>query len=138
VQEAGIRERALIWLLRIGAVLTITAFPAALLPADTMADWHARLGLGVFPDAPITGYMARSLSLFYGFHGVLTLIVSTDVRRYRPLVGFLGWMLLALGTSLLFIDLHSGMPPLWTATEAPPTLLFGALILYLRRSVPVD
>ena len=76
MEAPGVKEQVLVWMLRIGAVITIAAFPAALLPAETMADWHARLGLGPFPDAPLTGYLTRSLSLLYGFHGVFTLIVS--------------------------------------------------------------
>jgi len=138
MEQAGGKEKILVWMLRIGAVLTITAFPTVLLPAETMANWHAKLGMGAFPDVPVTGYMARSLSMLYGFHGVFTLIVSMDVRRYRPMVGFLGWMLLILGPAMLLIDLHSGMPPLWTATEGPPLILFGAAVLYLRRSIPTN
>ena len=80
--------------------------------------------------------MARSLSLMYGFHGVLLLVISTDIRRYRAMVGWIGWLMIGLGPALLAVDLHSGMPAMWTWTEGPPVLVTGFLMLYLRRSVP--
>ena len=131
-------EKILIWILRIGGVMTVLAFPTALLPASTMAEIHAWLGLGSFPDQPITGYMARSLSLMYGFHGVLLLVISTDVRRYHKLVGWLAWLMVGLGPALLTVDLHSGMPAMWTWTEGPPVLVIAFVILYLRRSIPTE
>ena len=63
--------------------------------------------LGPFPTAPIVEYLARSLSAFYALHGVITLVISTDVPRYRPLIGVWAWSFVALGliTMLIFIVL---------------------------------
>ena len=138
MEQAGRNETILIWILRIGGALTVLAFPTVLLPATWMAAVHEWLGLGVFPDQPITGYMARSLSVLYGLHGVLLLVISTDVRRYRTLVCWLAWLMVALGPAMLLIDLHSGMPSLWTWSEGPPVMVTGIVMLYLRRSVPVN
>ena len=132
------KERWLVWLLRIGGVATLSAFPFALLPPDQMARGHEALGMGPFPHGAVTDYMARSLALLYGYHGVLTLIVSTDVRRYRRLVGFLGWMLLTFGPAMLLVDLYAGMPWFWILVEGPPLTLFGVAYLWLRRSVPLS
>jgi len=138
VEQIGLHEKILIWILRIGGVMTVLAFPTALLPASTMAEIHAWLGLGSFPDQPITSYMARSLSLLYGFHGVLLLVISTDVRHYRKLVGWMAWLMIGLGPALLAVDLHAGMPAMWTWSEGPPVVVIGFVMLYLRRSVPVN
>ena len=136
MERVGLHEKILIWILRIGGVMTMLAFPTALLPASTMAEVHAWLGLGSFPDQPITDYMARSLSLMYGFHGVLLLVISTDVRRYRKLLGWVAALSVGLGLALLAVDLHAGMPASWTWSEGPPVFLTGFVMLYLRRSVP--
>jgi len=136
VEQAGLHEKILIWILRIGGVLLVLAFPAALLPASTMAEIHAWLDLGNFPDQPITDYMARSLSLLYGFHGVLLLIISVDVRHFRKLIGWMAWLTMGLGLALLAVDLHAGMPASWTWSEGPPVVVIAVVMLYLLRSVP--
>ncbi len=138
MEQIGLHEKILIWILRIGGVMTVLAFPTALLPASTMAEIHAWLGLGSFPDQPITSYRARSLSLLYGFHGVFLLVISTDVRHYRKLVGWMAWLMIGLGPALWAVDLHAGMPAMWTWTEGLPVALIGLVMLYLRRSVPVN
>lgn len=138
MEQAGRNETILIWILRIGGALTVFAFPTALLPATWMAGVHEWLGLGVFPDQPITGYLARSLSLLYGVHGVLLLVISTDARRYRTLIGWLASLMMVMGPAFLLIDLHSGMPSFWTWTEGPPLAVAGIVMLYLRRSIPVN
>jgi hypothetical protein len=126
-------ERAIVFLLRLGGVLTCLAFPAALLPVEWMASIHETLGLGPFPRAPIVEYMARSLSLLYGFHGVFLLLVSADPRRYRTFVLFTGWMDVVGGCALTAVDLHAGMPLLWWLTEGPPLVGFGVVLLWLAR-----
>ena len=133
----ALKEKLLVWLLRLGAVMTIAAFPTALLPTKTMIAVHEWLGMGTFPDAPVTQYMARSLALMYGFHGVMTAIVSTDVRRYRPFVTYLGWMMLTLGPAMTLLDLYAGLPMLWVWAEGPPLFATGCVVLWLRRAVPV-
>jgi hypothetical protein len=124
-------ERTVVALLRLGGVLTCCAFPAALLPAEWMAAVHAALGMGPLPRAPIVDYLARSLSLLYGFHGVFLLLVSTDVRRYRALVVLAAWMDVVGGVALFAIDVRAGMPPWWTWGEGPPLLAFGLVLLWL-------
>ena len=82
-------------------------------------------------------YLARSVAAFYGFHGVLLFLISTDVVRYRPLVWYVAAMSVVLGFMLLAIDLHAGLPAYWTAFEGPPVVVIGLLIAYLNwRLVP--
>jgi hypothetical protein len=128
------RERLLVILLRLAGVFTTTAFAAVLLPARWMAATHEWLGLGDFPEAPVVDYLARSVAVLYGFHGVLLLLVARDPVRYAAIVLFVGVMNVAVGTCLLLIDLHAGMPLWWTLAEGPPIVAFGIVVLVLIRS----
>jgi hypothetical protein len=125
----------LVFLLRLGGTMTVLAFPTMLLPPDWMAATHRWLGMGDLPDAPVVNYLARSVSAFYGFHGVLLFLISTDPVRYRPFVVYVGWMNVTLGAMLLLIDLHAGMPGWWTAFEGPGVVVLGVVILYLSRAI---
>jgi hypothetical protein len=127
-------ERLLAWLLRLGACLTLPAFLTALLPAAAMAAVHRALGLGAVEVGPVFDYMARSLSLLYGFHGGLLLVVSFDVRRLAPVVRYLAWMNLVFGSALIAIDLHAGLPWWWVAAEGPWVAALGVLLLALLRA----
>ena len=129
------QQRVLVILLRIGAVVTMMAFPTMLLPTDWMAATHRWLGLGEFPRVAVVDYLARSIAGLYGFHGVLLFLVSRDPVRYRSIVRYVGWMNAVFGTMVFFIDLHAGMPLWWTLGEGPPILAFGVVILYLMRSL---
>ena len=128
-------QRFLVVFLRLFGGVTVLAFLAMLLPVDWMASTHRWLGLGEFPRAPIVDYLARSVSSLYGFHGVLVLLVSRDVVRYRSIVLYLGWMYILAGVFAVVIDLYAPLPWYWTAVEGPSTLVSGALILYLSRSL---
>lgn len=123
----------LVFLLRLGGTMTVLAFPTMLLPHESMAAIHRWLGMGELPEAPVVGYLARSVSAFYGFHGVLLFLIASDPVRYRPFVVYVGWMNVALGLMLLGIDLHAGMPGWWTAFEGPVVLMLGVVILWLSR-----
>lgn len=122
--------RALLALVGCGLLV---AAAAVFLPVETMAQMHRWLGLGEFPDAPITRYLARSTSLLYAVHGALMLFVSFDLKRYWPLVAVFGWLHVVIGLTVLGIDLSSPMPLYWTAGEGLPIAAVGALIVYLWR-----
>ena len=127
----------LVFLLRCGAVLTGSAFLAVFLPVDWMASMHRWLGLGEFPRTPLVDYLARSVAAFYGFHGVLLFVISTDVVRYRSLVWYVAVMNVVFGLMLLAIDIHAGLPAYWTAFEGPPVAIIGILVGYFNwRLVP--
>lgn len=126
--------RLLVFLLRAGAVLTGSAFLAMLLPVEWMAVAHRWLGMGEFPQAPITDYLARSVAALYGFHGVLLFLISRDPVRHITFVRYVGWMNVCFGIVLLLIDLHAGLPRWWTLSEGPPVAILGLLVLYLSAS----
>jgi hypothetical protein len=125
--------RLLVWLLRLGGVLTTSAFAAIFLPVEWMAGAHEWLDLGEFPRAPVVDYLARSIALLYGFHGVLLFIISSDPVRFRPIVRYVGVMNLVFGIVMTGIDMFAGMPDWWTLAEGPPIAGFGVAILYLSR-----
>ena len=128
--------RILSALLRFGGTVVVLAFPTMLLPGDWMAAAHRWLGLGELPRTPIVEYLARSTSALYGFHGVLLLIVARDPQRYRPIVCYIATMNVLFGAMLLAIDLHAGMPALWTLVEGPGIAALGVILAWLLRSVP--
>ncbi|HYN10425.1 MAG TPA: hypothetical protein VES67_23760 [Vicinamibacterales bacterium] len=128
--------RLVVLLLRIAGSVTAVAFLAILLPVDWMAATHRAIGLGEFPRAPVVDYLARSVAALYGFHGLLQLLVSTDIVRYRPIVWFIAALNVAFGLMILAIDLHAGMPWFWTLWEGPSLIAFGIVLALLLRSIP--
>jgi len=127
-------ERLLAWLLRLGSCITLSAFLTALLPAETMAAVHRDLGMGELEVVPVVDYMARSLSMLYGFHGALLMLLSFHVQRLAPVIVFIGWMNVLFGAALLAIDLHAGLPAWWIAAEGPWVMAMGVLVLVLVRA----
>ena len=98
---------------------------------------HGYLGLGELPDAPIVGYLARSLSAFYAFVSAITLFVSFDIRRYCSFVKLWAILVILIGFVLLGIDIEAGMPMSWTLCEGAPTIATGLIVLWLQRKIDV-
>lgn len=104
------------------------------MPTAWMAATHEALGLGPFPEAPITEYLTRCLSLFYFLIGLLLWTVSNDLDRYRVLIGRMGFASVFGGFALLGVDLYAGLPFWWTWHEGPTAIVFGALLWWLVRT----
>lgn len=128
-------HRALIILLRIVGVVTCTAIIASVMPTAWISATHQWLGLGDFPVTPITQYLARSISALYAMFGALTVLVSVDVRRFAPIIRFLGYACIPFGALLIWIDAMAGLPTSWVLFEGPMTIVLGVVILLLARSV---
>ena len=129
-------ERILVFLLRAGGAILVLAFLAVVMPTSWMEASHTRLGLGDFPAHPLTDYLTRSISLLYGFHGVVLLVIATDVRRFRPLARLMGIQNVLFGPAMIAIDVAAGMPIWWTLGEGPPITAIGASVLWLSTKVP--
>jgi len=124
-------ERALQILLRIGGVTMLLAFFTIFLPVRWMAVTHEWLGLGEFPESPLVDYLTRSVSLLYASNGGLLLVASFDVRRYRPVLVYLGIATAVGGLILLRFDLRAGLPAYWTLWEGPSVAVIGCLMVWL-------
>ena len=127
------KERLLVLVLRIIGVVLISAIFPVFFPRSWMVTLNDQLGLAGFPDQPLSWYLARSLSLMYFAHGVIVLSLSTDVRRYWPLIRVLGYLNVILGVVLTGIDIVTSMPVWWTAGEGPSVILGGVALLVLVR-----
>ena len=133
--ETDVQRRLLVFLLRLGGVVTSAAFLAVFMPADWMAATHQWLGMGEFPRAPVVEYLARSIAGLYGFHGVLLLLVARNPKQHLSIVHYIGVLNVVFGLLLIGIDYEAGMPTMWTLTEGPPIVAFGLVVLYLSRSL---
>ena len=128
--------RGLIGVVGVGLM---SAIVPVFFPVDLMATLHQWLGLGEFPDAPITIYLARSTSLLYAMHGAVMFYVAWHFDRCQLLVPLLGWLHVVLGTFMIGVDINAGMPLYWIAGEGLPIALTGGAILWLfRRSSPTN
>jgi hypothetical protein len=133
--DAGKCERLLVVLLRVAGVILLTAFGAVFLPTGWMAAAHRWLGLGDFPASSLVDYLTRSISGLYAIKGGLYLLLSTDVRRYVRIIGYVAWSAIAFGMALIAIDVHAGLPWRWTLGEGPLILIIGIVFLGLSRRV---
>jgi hypothetical protein len=129
-------ERALKILLRVNGVVMAMAILAVFMPLDWMNDTHRYLGMGEVPKAPIFEYLARTISFLYFVHGMLCLLLSTDVRRFGPIVTYLAVVGLVFAALVFWIDIKVKMPLTWTLTEAPAIILISVIILILRLRSP--
>ncbi len=117
-------------------VFTLTAFAFAFMPGGWLQAISGLLGYEGFPHSPLAFYLARNLSLMYGFVGVLFVVISRDIARYLPLVGILGWCAVALGIMQAIADAMAGLPWWWTAGESVSTIVGGAFLLLLAKRQP--
>lgn len=118
-------------------MVTGSAFFAVFMSSESMASTHKWLGLGEFPDGPMIEYLARSVAAFYGFHGVLLFVVSSDPVRLRPIVTFIAVFNILFGAMLVVIDTRVGLPTWWTASEGPSIIVIGVLLALLNAR-PID
>ena len=102
------------------------------MPATWIITMTDALGLEPFPDTPLAFYLARHLSLLYGCVGVILLVVSCDVPRFRDLIGWLAIGVVALGFIQGVVDYQCGMPIWWTLGESISTVVGGALMYWLH------
>ena len=127
-------ERFLKLFLRVVGFMAALAAFCVLMPYAWMDAVHRLAGMGGLPNYPIVGYLARSTSAFYALFGILYLILSFDLSRYRPLVRFMGGATFILGVTLFVVDRVEGMPLFWRLGEGPIDMTIGAVILLLSRS----
>ena len=123
-------ERILVWLLRLGGAVMLTALGVVVMPFDWMNSIHRQAGLGDLPHVPIVGYLTRSISALYALHGALLVFLAGDVRRYLPVVRFLAVTGAVFGAMMLARDCAVGMPLPWTACEGPYVVALSTVVLW--------
>jgi hypothetical protein len=131
-------EKILVWLLRAGGVVMLTALGAVVMPYDWMNAIHQQAGLGELPHIPIVGYLTRSISALYALHGALLIFLARDVVRYLPVIWFLALAGILFGVLMLTLDLAVGMPLPWSVGEGPFVVLLSGVFLWLMRRVKVE
>jgi hypothetical protein len=125
-------DRLLLLLLRLNAAILLCAAPCTLLPFAWMDAVHRWLGLGSLPNAPITLYLARSLSLTYALHGAVVLGLTRDWPRYRSFIPWLAWLHILFGCAIVWVDVSAALPWWWAAGEGT-SAGFGLLLLFVYR-----
>ncbi len=127
-------EKTLLGLVRMAGGLALFAAVAVVMPFDWMDAIHRWLGLGDMPRGRVVDYLARSLSAFYVFHGILLLFLSSDLRRYLPVIRLLGIVFIVFGVVMLGLDYVIGLPVYWIVGEGPVIIAVGAAITWLAFS----
>ncbi|MFP4381150.1 MAG: hypothetical protein ACLFUS_11670 [Candidatus Sumerlaeia bacterium] len=127
----GKAKRWLILLLRIDAVVMLSAIGSAIMPFSWMNATHEAMGLGELTWQPVVEYLARSASLLYVLVGALQLFISFDVRKYMGFIKFLMVMRFLIGLLLIWVDWKSDMPLYWTLSEGIAWLVLSGVLLWL-------
>jgi hypothetical protein len=123
-------------ILRAGGAVMLLAVFAIFMPTRWMAATNDWLGLGEFSTSPLMDYLTRSLSMMYALQGGLMIVLSFDMRRYRPILLYVSLTTVVGGLLLTGIDLHAGLPAYWILTEGPPITLLGLLLVWLVKRIP--
>lgn len=128
-------ERHLARLLRATGAFVLLAIVPLWMPGAWIAATHRWLGLGEFPAAPIAEYLARSVSALCAFYGGLLVCLSTDVRRYLPLVRYQALAIMALTLGGVVVGRWAGMPWWFVGSDAVAGWICGGLTLALAGRV---
>jgi hypothetical protein len=127
------KPRLLAALLRLEGTIEMLAFIAVVMPHAWMAAAHRWLGMGELSAFPLLDYMIRSVSLLYGLHGVLLMLLATDVRRFRLLIIYTAASYLLAALAFTAIDVRNSMPWWWSVSEVGSVLWLGLVLFWLLR-----
>jgi hypothetical protein len=79
-------------------------------------------------------YLARAVSILYGFYGLLALYLSFDVRRYLPLIRFMASAGFPFAPVMFVVIWAAGLPTVWAVSE--PTSIVVICALWYMASRP--
>ena len=122
-------------LLRVVGGVCLLALAPLWMPRGWMAAGHRWLGWGPFPDGPAAEYLARSVSALSGFYGGLLVVLSTDVRRYAPVIGYQAAAIMLLSASGVVVGSWAGMPLWFVGGDAVACWVYCVAMLRLVRRV---
>jgi hypothetical protein len=116
----------LVLVLRATAVLFLLALVGAVLPESWMKAVYEQGVLGPWPGGALLVYLARVVSILYGFHGLLALYLSFDVPRYLPLIRFMAVVGFLLAPVMFAVIWAAGLPTVWVVSEPASILAISA------------
>ena len=121
------RYGVLVFVLRASGVLFLLAFAGAALPESWMKAVFEWGDLGPWPGGALLIYLARAVSILYGFLGLLALYLSFDVRRYLPLIRFMAVASFPFAPVMFVVIWAAGLPMVWAVSESTSILVISAL-----------
>jgi hypothetical protein len=125
--------------LRATAAMLMLAFVGAMLPESAMKAVYEWGGLGPWPGGALLVYLARAVSMLYGFYGLMTLYFSFDVRRYLPLIRFMAVASFPFAPVMFAVIWSAGLPTVWAVGEPASIVVISALwYLAARRASAVE
>ena len=127
------RVRFIRWFFDVVGGVSLLAFGAAFMPAKWFGEISEELGLAGFPEDPLAYYLARNLSLLYGFVALVLITVARDLERSEALVTKIAWGTLLFGALPLVVDNQARMPLWWSLGEGLSTVFGGLFLLWLNR-----
>lgn len=123
-------QKVILW---IAGGFEILAFIAVVMPRSWMEAGHAWLGMGRMAESALLMFMIRQASYTYGMHGLTLLVLSTDLKRFRPLLILNGIAFTVAAVVFALIDYSEGMPWFWTVGDALGCGFFGVALLWFNR-----
>ena len=128
-------EKLLVWLLRIGGLMMLSAIVPMFMPIGWIDQAHRMMGLGPFPPEPVAEYLARLSSGLYAVLGGYQLALSRDLTRYRPMVVFTAVAVAFLTLAGNILGALAGMPWWWVAGDIATALPYCGLLAYLAMRI---
>ena len=107
-----------------------------LMPRSWIANTHAWMGLGTFPEAPIAEYLARSTSGLAAFYGGLLLILSSDVTKYRWIIQYQAIAIMCLATGGFILAVRAGIPVAWVGLDCVGSYVLCIPMLFYLGKLP--
>lgn len=117
--------------LRMLAVIDLSAILVLFLPLKNLGEISQALGFDGEPSSPLVEYLIKATSVLYALHGALMYGMSADVVRYRPLIHWLGCLAVCHGGVMVGLDWQLGLPGWWCAAEGPVFLVCGTVVMLL-------
>ena len=104
------------------------------MPVTWMQWVHEQiLGMGEFPEAPITVYLARSTSALCGMYGLLGLLMARNIQKYDQLIYLHGRTLLVVCVIGVTLAWECGLPMAWVIIDGIGGVTLGLVTIYLHR-----
>jgi hypothetical protein len=128
-------ERWLVLLLRLVGGVCLLALIPLWMPRSWIDAAHQWLGWGPFPPGPIAEYLARSVSSLSAFYGGLLIALSSDVRRYSPLIRYQAVAIMFLSACGLIVGGWAGVPRWFVGGDAVACWAYGVPMLLLAGRV---